>query len=59
MAQAEERSACVADRIKGCLLYEKGLVCQKIIETLILDKETISQHVEDYKKKKKLKPENS
>jgi hypothetical protein len=32
---------------------------QKITEALILEKETINQHLEDYGKKKKLKPENA
>jgi len=48
----------VADRIKAVLLYDKGWTYQKIAEVLMLDEETISQHVEDYREKNKLKPEN-
>lgn len=53
-----ERDRRVADRIKAVLLHDKGWTYQKIGEALMLDEETISQHVEDYKEKKKLKPEN-
>lgn len=53
-----ERDRRVADRIKAVLLYDKGWTYQRIAEALMLDEETISQHVEDYKEKNKLKPEN-
>lgn len=53
-----ERDRRVADRIKAVLLYDKGWTYQKIAEVLMLDQETISQHIEDYKETNKLKPEN-
>lgn len=53
-----ERDRRVADRIKAVLLYDKGWTYQRIAEALMLDDETVSQHVEDYKEKNKLKPEN-
>lgn len=53
-----ERDRRVADRIKAVLLYDKGWTYQKIAEALMLDPETISQHIEDYQEKNKLKPEN-
>jgi transposase len=53
-----ERDRRVADRIKAVLLYDKGWTYQQIAEVLMLDQETVSQHVSDYKEKNKLKPEN-
>ncbi|MCA6393170.1 MAG: IS630 family transposase [Cytophagales bacterium] len=52
------RDRRVADRIKAVLLYDQGWTYQKIGSVLLLDEETISQHVEDYREKQKLKPEN-
>jgi len=53
-----ERDRRVADRIKAVLLSDKGWSYRHIAEALMLDEESISQHVTDYKERAKLKPEN-
>jgi transposase len=53
-----ERDRRIADRIKAILLYDKGWTYRAIAEALMLDEETISQHVHDYQESQKLKPEN-
>ena len=52
------RDRRVADRIKAVLLYDKGWTYSSIAEALMIDEETVSQHVHDYQENKKLKPEN-
>ena len=53
-----ERDRRIADRIKTVLLRDKGWSYQKIAEALMLGKETVSHHVEEYQSMEKLKPEN-
>jgi transposase len=54
----KERDRRVADRIKAVILTDQGWPYKKIAEALMLDEETISEHVDAYIKSKKLKPEN-
>lgn len=53
-----ERDRRVADRIKAVLLKDSGWTNRKIAEALMLDEETVSQHVDDYIERRKLTPEN-
>lgn len=54
----KERDGRVRDRIKAVLLHDKGYSYKEIAEILLLDDETIRRHIEDYKDRKKLNPEN-
>ena len=49
-----EKNGRVRDRIKSVLLSNKGWSYMEIAEALLLDDETISRHVKEYKEKKKL-----
>jgi len=53
-----ERDKRVCDRIKAVLLTDVGWTFQQIAEVLLLSDEAISQQVQDYLAKQKLKPEN-
>ena len=54
----KERDRRIADRIKAILLSNDGWSYRAIAQALLLDEETISSHVEEYKNEQKLKPEN-
>lgn len=58
VAHRKERDRRVADRIKAVVLKDQGWPCTKIAEALMLDEETITEHVDSYLKNQKLKPEN-
>jgi len=51
-----QRKSC--DRIKAVLLANEGWTYVKISDVLLLDEQTISRHVQDYKANKKLKNES-
>jgi transposase len=53
-----ERDGRVRDRIKAVLLSDKGWSYRHIAEALMLDEETVSLHVVDYKNQEKLTPQN-
>jgi transposase len=53
-----ERDRRVADRIKAMMLCDKGWAYREIAEALMLDEETVSRHVHEYQKCRKLKSEN-
>ena len=50
----KEKDRRVADRIKTVLLSNKGWNCRQIAEALFLDEDTVSRHVSEYVKSKKL-----
>ncbi len=50
----KEKNRRNADRIKAILLSDKGWSYRKIAEALLLDEQTISLHVSDYKSKAKV-----
>lgn len=54
----KERDKRICDRIKAVLLFDKGWTYKQIAEALLLDDETIRNHVRDYKSFNKLKPES-
>lgn len=54
----KERDGRVRDRIKAVLAYDDGYNYSEIAKILLLDDETIRRHIDDYKKKQKLSPEN-
>lgn len=54
----KERDKRGADRIKAVLLVDKGWTQAKIAEALLIDRDTVHQHVEDYLVQNKLKPAN-
>lgn len=53
-----EQNKRTCDRIKAVLLCDSGYTYSEIARILLLDDETIRRHVEDYRKKLKIKPEN-
>jgi transposase len=53
-----ERDKRVCDRIKAVLLADEGWTFQQIAKVLLLSDEAISQQVQDYLAKQKLKPES-
>jgi transposase len=53
-----ERDRRIADRIKAVILANNGWTHKRIAEALMLDEETISAHINEYRDKEKLKPEN-
>lgn len=57
-AHRKERDRRVADRIKAVILKDQGWPCNKIAVALMLDQETINEHIKSYLKNQKLKPEN-
>jgi len=53
-----ERDRRVADRIKAVLLSNEGWKPKEIAQALRIHKDTVFEHIIDYKKEKKLNPEN-
>lgn len=49
-----ERDRRVGDRIKAILLSDRGWSYRRIAEVLLLDEQTVSRHVEEYRDRKKL-----
>ena len=54
-----EKNGRVRDRIKAVLLSNNGWNYVKIAEVLLLDNETVSKHVNEYKKDHKLHMKNN
>jgi transposase len=54
----KERDKRICDRIKAILLYDKGWSIPTIAEALFLSDDAIREHILEYKKSKKLVPEN-
>lgn len=54
----KERDGRVRDRIKAVLLHDKGWSIPAIAEALLLSDDAIREHIADYRKSQKLKPEN-
>jgi transposase len=52
-----ERDKRVCDRIKAVLLFDKDWSIASIAEALLLSEDAIREHISEYKKSKKLKPE--
>lgn len=50
----QERNRRVADRIKAVLLSDQGWSYRQIAQALLLDEQTVSQHVNEYCERKKL-----
>ena len=50
----KEKNRKNADRIKAVLLSDKGWTYRAIAEALLIDEETVSKHVSDYKSRNKL-----
>ena len=53
-----ERDKRICDRIKAVLLYDKEWSISAIAEALLISDDAVRDHISDYKKSKKLKPEN-
>ena len=53
-----ERDGRIRDRIKAVLLRDKGWTYQQIADALFLSDDAIRNHIQDYVKARKLKPEN-
>src|SRR5256885_7552007 len=53
-----ERDRRICDRIKAVLLFDKGWSVAAIAEALLLSEDAIREHITEYRKSKKLKPEN-
>ena len=53
-----EHDGRIRDRIKAVLLYDNGWTYQEIADVLLLNDETVRQHLQDYQACHKLKPEN-
>ena len=54
----KERDRRVCDRIKAILLSNQGWTYLMIAQALMIDDQTVSQHVSEFKESKKLRPEN-
>ena len=54
----KERDSRVSDRIKAVLLNAEGWTQKQIAQALRIRYETVQDHLNDYKKSQKLKPEN-
>lgn len=52
-----ERDKRIADRIKAVLLYDDGWTSSQIAKALLISDQAVREHIEDYKKSNKLKPE--
>lgn len=52
----KERDKRICDRIKAVLLHDKGWSSQQIAEALLISDESVRNHIEDYKKDLKLRP---
>lgn len=53
-----ERDKRICDRIKAVLLRDEGWTYEQIAHVLLLTKEAIRQHIDDYEELHKLKPAN-
>lgn len=53
-----ERDKRVADRIKAVLLQNEGWPNKLIAQALLIGENTVCKHLQDYRKEKKVKPEN-
>ena len=53
----KERDSRISDRMKAVLLSNEGWTYLMISQALMINDQTASQHVSDYKESKKLKPE--
>ena len=53
----KEKDKKVGDRIKAIILSDEGWTYRLISEALLIDEETVSRHVQDYREKKKIKGE--
>jgi len=53
-----ERDKRICDRIKAVLLRDEGWTFEQIAHVLLLTKEAIRQHIDDYETLRKLKPAN-
>ena len=53
-----ERDGRIRDRIKAVLLYDKGWSYKQIADALFVSDDAIRNHIQDYRKLHKLKPEN-
>ena len=53
-----ERDSRVSDRIKAVLLYEEGWTQVQIAQALRISNDTVHDHLQEYIKSNKLKPEN-
>src|ERR1700733_7384402 len=58
LQHSKERDRRVADRIKAVLLNAEGWTQKQIAQALRIRYETVQDHLNDYVKSKKLKPEN-
>lgn len=54
----QERDGRSKDRLKAILLFSEGWSQKQIAQALRLHPETIHDHLEDYRRSRKLKPEN-
>jgi len=54
----KERDSRVCDRIKAVVLFAQGWSQVQIAQALMIRPETVHDHLEDFLKNKKLKPEN-
>lgn len=54
----KERDKRVCDRIKAVLLFDAGWSCQQIAFALLLDEDSVRNHIREYEDSHKLKPEN-
>ena len=54
----KERDKRICDRIKAVLLYDKGWTLNQIAEALLISDQAVHNHIQDYKKSEKLKPES-
>lgn len=54
----KERDGRIRDRIKAILLYDDGWSSQEIAKVLLITDESVRNHIEDYKRSQKLKPES-
>jgi DNA-binding NarL/FixJ family response regulator len=55
----KERNSRIRDRIKAVLAYNDGYNYSDIARLLLLDNETVRQHIKDDFLQEKLKPENA
>ena len=53
----KEKGKKIGDRIKAIILSDEGWTYRLISEALLIDEETVSRHVQEYKEKEKLKGE--
>jgi|TARA_B110000467_G_C18259369_1_gene445366 transposase len=51
----KEKDKKIGDRIKAIILSNEGWTYRLISEALLIDEETVSRHVQEYKEKEKLK----